>query len=268
MGQYYKIQITRKTTKPKEEEWVAIHEILFGAREDEKEPRYASEILRKEKGEFKTIVSESYGKRGEWDHLNSAEFVALEQLLYDKRAVVSIVWDYSKWASITRWDCFEEKNFYEIGDKLKDCGVKRPRYLINYTYNIYVDMEEYEIEAGREAKNTWDWDRFWEVYHPIALLCNVWKRESYEYYMGMNIINIGNRCDTVIWMSDTLPAGCQNDTQNSIFVQNFKRKYEIIRTKFSYFTAINTEWEIIKRFDSYDEINKREKEYFNWEDGK
>ena len=264
MGQYYKIQITRKLNKPKEEEkeWVAVHEILFGARETEKEPRYAAEIFDKEKGAYKTIVSESYGKRGEGDHLNSSEFIALEQMLYNKRAVVNIVGDYSRGASVTWWDTFEEKNFYEIGDKIRD-EAKRPRYLINYTHNIYVDMEEYEIEAMKEAKNTWDWDRFWEVYHPIALLCNVWKRESDEYYMGMNVINIGNRCCTVIWMSDTLPERCQNDTQNSIFVQNFKRKYEIIRTKFLYFTAINTEWEIIKRFDSYDEINKREKEYFN-----
>lgn len=252
MGQYYKIQITRKTTKPKEDG------VLFWIREDE--PIYASEIFRKERGEFKTIVSESYGKRGEWDQLNSAEFVALEQLLYNKKAVVSIVWDYSKWSSITRWDCFEEKNFYETGDKLKDCGVKRPKYLINYTYNTYVDMKEYKIEAEKEVKNSWG--DFEDIYHPIALLCNVWRWEPDECYRGMNVINIGDRCDTVIWMSDTLPAGCQNSTKNSIFVQNLKRQYEIIRTKSLYYTAISTEWEIIKRFDSYDEINEREEEYF------
>ena len=156
MGQYYKIQITRKLNKPKKEEWVAVHHILFGAREDEKEPRYASEIFDKSKGLFRTIVSESYGKRWEGDYINSAEFIALEQMLYNKRAVVNIVGDYSKGASVTWWDTFEEKNFLNlwktIKEKLKRYEIKRPRYLINYTYNVYVDMDEYEFLADKEAK--------------------------------------------------------------------------------------------------------------------
>jgi len=268
MGQYYKIQITRKLNKPKEEkkEWAAIHEILFGAREDEKEPRYALEIFDKSKGLFKTIVSESYGKRWEGDHIDSAEFIALEQMLYNKRAVVNIVWDYSKWASITRWDTFEEKNFYEIGDKIRD-EVKRPRYLINYTHKIYVDMDEYRELAEEETKNSIYKDDA-DIFHPIALLLNVWDTVNDERYIGMNRHNIGSRCDTVIWMSDTLPEGCKNDTKNSVFVENGKRWYEITKTRNTYYIAIDEQGEIIKRFQNYWEIYEREMNYFKEQEEK
>lgn len=253
MGQYYKIQITRKISKPQKEEGT----ILFGAREDEKEPRYASEIFDESKGLFKTIVSESYGKRGEGDHLDSAEFLTLEQLLYNKRAVVNIVWDYSKWASITRWDTFEEKNFYEIGERIRD-EVKRPRYLINYTLNIYVDMEEYRKLAEEEVKNS----IYDDIFHPIALLLNVWDTVYDERYIGINRYNIGSRCNEVIWMSDTLPARCQNDTKHCVFVENGRRWYEITRTRNTYYIAIDEQGEIIKRFETYWEIYEREMNYF------
>ena len=78
-------------------------------------------------------------------------------MLYNKRAVVNIVWDYSKWASVTWWDTFEEKNFYEIGDKIRD-EVKRPRYLINYTHKIYVDMDdEGKGTLARSRKKSFYW---------------------------------------------------------------------------------------------------------------
>lgn len=263
MGQYYKIQITRKLNKPKEEEGVAIHEILFGAREDEKEPKYAAKIFDKGKGAYKTIVSESYGKRWEGDWINTSEFVALEQLLYNKRAVVNVVWDYSNGASVTWWDTFEEKNFYNlwetIKEKIKRYEKKRPRYLINYTYNLYVDMEEYWFLGDKEANGTY----YHMVYHPIALLCNVWDTTVDEWYMGINGHNIWKRCNTVIWMSDEVPEGCREDTKESLFVENQNRKYEIVRTKYKYYMAIDTEGNIIKEFNNWDEINEWEMNYFN-----
>lgn len=240
MGQYYKVVLTKNSN------WY--------------DAKYASDILDKERGVVKTLTSNSYWKRWEWDMVDHEHFFVLEKMLKNDRGIVSICGDYSRWSSHFWYGDYEEKDFYELADKLKreeHTREDRQRYIVNYTYKLYVDMDEIH---DLYKKYYWDSKYFgYTLYHPLALLCNMWDAYNVdEYYRGLNKDSAGCWCDTVVWMSDTIPEWFENFTKVSLFVQDNQIDYRILRTYEWWYISIKRDWSVDTVFDNYDEIAQYE----------
>ena len=81
---------------------------------------------------------------------------------------------------------------------------ENPRYIVNHSKHLYIDMKAYIAEALKLA----EYGEIWEVIHPLPILTAVGNGDNGGDYHGNHQELVGTWADDVISSEDEIPEGC------------------------------------------------------------